>query len=85
MTGRKVDLLRGLAPFAIIVIGLSGLLFLYLYFGQQAVPEAHGLKSEMAEGLGMMGLSALIVIYGRSIIKITLNWDSSDLILHLSP
>ena len=73
MSDRKINPLRGPAPFAIIVIGLSGLLFLYLYFGHQTVPEAHGLKSEMAEGLGIMGLWALIVIYGRSFIKITLN------------
>lgn len=73
MTNRKFDQLRGLVPFAIIVTGLSGLLFFYLYLGHQPVPEAHGLKSEIAEGLGTVGLWVLVVIYGRSLIKITLN------------
>jgi hypothetical protein len=73
MTDRKIDPLRGLVPFAIIVTGLSGLLFFYLYLGRQPVPEVHDLQSEMAEGLGTVGLWALVVIYGRSLIKITLN------------
>ena len=73
MTVQKIDPLRGLIPFAIIVIGFSSLLFFYLYIGHEPIPEAHGLKSEIAEGLGTVGLWALVVIYGRSLIKIILN------------
>ena len=73
MADRKNNPLRGLVPFAIIVTGLSGLLFFYLYLGHQPIPEAHGLKSEIAEVFGTVGLWALVVIYGRSLIKIILN------------
>ena len=69
----KMGLRQGMIPFAIGVAGLSFLLFLYLYLEREQVPEVHGLRKEIAEIFGMAGLCTLVVIYGRSVLKIALN------------
>lgn len=69
----KMDMKRGLIPFTILVVGLSALLFIYLYLVREPVPEVHGFRKEVAEGFGVAGLWALIVIYGRSGLKLLLN------------
>ena len=76
MPDRKMDLKLGLIPFAIVVAGLSFLLFLYLYLVREQVPEVHGLRREIAESFGIAGLCTLALIYGRSVLKIALNEGS---------
>lgn len=64
---------KGLVPFTILVVGLSTVLFIYLYLVREPVPEVHGFRKEVAEGFGVIGFWALIVIYGRSVLKMFLN------------
>ena len=73
MQKTRINLMQGLIPFSIVVVGLSSLLFLYLYLVRQPVVETHGLRKEISEVLGTLGLWALMIIYGRSILKLTLN------------
>ena len=73
MQKQLIDLKKGLIPFTVVVIGLSSLLFFYLYLGKEPTPEVHGFRKEIAEGLGTVGLCALAIIYGRSMLKLILN------------
>ena len=83
MSDSKIDPLRGLAPFSILVIGLSSLIFCYLYLKGTPSPEEHGLQKEVAEIFGTGGLWTLAIIYGRSILKILLN--KGELLQRLIP
>lgn len=70
----KSDPKRGLVPFAIVVTILSLLLFIYLYHGRTPVPEEEeSFLAELGEGLGGAGIYALVLIYGRSVLKMILN------------
>lgn len=73
MHDKRINPIRGLFPFTIVVVGLSALLFLYLYLGKEPTAEVHGFRKEFAEGLGKVGLCALAIIYGRSVLKLILN------------
>lgn len=73
MQNRRINPQQGLIPFSIVLIGLSSLLFLYLYIGKQPGVEVHGFRKEVAELLGTMGLWALGIIYGRSLLKLVIN------------
>lgn len=64
---------EGIIPFTIVITGLSLLLFFYLYLGREPIAEVHGFRKELAEGFGSMGLWALLLIYGRSGMKMMLN------------
>lgn len=69
----KFDPKPKLIPFAIGVTILSFLLFIYLYPGREPIAETHSFRSELGEGFGTIGLYALAIIYGRSLLKIALN------------
>ncbi|GAM09581.1 hypothetical protein OR1_01861 [Geobacter sp. OR-1] len=73
MRAGKIDPKQGLIPFAIVVVIMSSLLFVYLYLGREPVAEAEGFRAELAEGFGSAGLWALAIIYGRSVLKMALN------------
>ncbi|NTV13470.1 MAG: hypothetical protein HGA96_06010 [Desulfobulbaceae bacterium] len=64
---------RGLIPFTILVLGISALLYFYLSLGRQPAAEVEDFRSEVAEGFGVVGLWALLLIYGRSLLKILLS------------
>jgi len=68
-----------LARFTAILFCLSALLFTFLYLNSQAVQtNIHGFRIDLAEGLGVTGLISLILIYSRSLLKISL--DNSALL-----
>ncbi|MBU0486164.1 MAG: hypothetical protein KKB30_16790 [Proteobacteria bacterium] len=73
MQNRQINPKQGLIPFSILVVGISSLLFLYLYLGKEPTVEIHGFRKEVAEIFGMAGFCALALIYGRSILKLILN------------
>jgi hypothetical protein len=67
------DAKQGLIPFTIILTIVSSLYFIYLYQGYKPAPESETILTELGEGLGSLGLYALAVIYGRSVLKMLLN------------
>jgi len=73
MKAGKLDSNQRLIPFAIAVAIISFLLFIYLYLGREPVAETESFRTELGEGLGSVGLYALAIIYGRSLLKIALN------------
>lgn len=68
----RINARQGLIPFSIMVVGISSLFFLYLYLGKEPAVEVHGLRKEVAEGLGILGVWFLGIIYGRSVLKLSL-------------
>ncbi|MDA8160498.1 MAG: hypothetical protein M0T76_07240 [Desulfobacteraceae bacterium] len=72
MTEPKGPLSR-IVPFALVVTGGSFLVFLYLYWHRGPVIGIHGPRKELAEDFGLTGLAAMILIYGRSLLKLLLN------------
>jgi|GEM_PF-2948204 len=73
MQNHRLHPTQGLVPFSIMVVGISTLLFFYLYLGRVPGPEIHGLRKEIAESLGTAGVWALAIIYGRSLLKLIHN------------
>jgi hypothetical protein len=69
----KLDSKQRLIPFAIAVTVISFLLFIYLYLGREPIAETNSFRTELGEVFGSMGLYALAIIYGRSLLKIALN------------
>jgi len=66
-----------LAWFTLVLFCLSGLLFAFLYFNSHAGDHhIHGIRKDLAEGFGMVGLIGLILIYSRSVLKILLEEES---------
>lgn len=69
----KFDTRQGLIPFTIVLTIFSSLYFVYLYQGHKPEPELESTLKELGEGLGSLGLYAMVIIYGRSLLKIILN------------
>jgi hypothetical protein len=69
----KIDTRQGLIPFTIALTTFSSIYFIYLYQRYNPAPESESIIKELGEGLGSLGLYAMAVIYGRSLLKIVLN------------
>jgi hypothetical protein len=69
----NLDAKQGLIPFTIALTIVSTLYFIYLYQGHSPAPESESFLKELGEGLGSLGLYALAIIYGRSLLKLILN------------
>jgi len=64
--------IRGVLIYTAAVFAISVVYFFYAYSVYPAIPERETFLSEIGEELGNIGLFGLLLIYGRSILKIVL-------------
>ncbi len=61
---------KGILIYTAIVISVSIAYFIYAYMVYPPIDESETFLSEVGEGLGEIGLFALLFIYGRTILKL---------------
>lgn len=67
-----VNSIRGILIYAVTVLLLAVVYFLYAFLAYPPVPERDTFFSELGEGFGEVGLWALLFIYARTILKLLL-------------
>ena len=64
--------MRGVLIYTAAVFAISVIYFIYAYSVYPAIPERETFLSEIGEEFGNIGLFGLLLIYGRSVLKIVL-------------
>ena len=64
--------IRGVLIYTAVVFAISAVYFIYAYSVYPTVPERETFLSEIGEELGNIGLFGLLLIYGRSVLKLVL-------------
>ena len=64
--------MRGVLIYTAVIFVVSVVYFIYAYSVYPAIPERETFLSEIGEEFGNIGLFGLLLIYGRSILKIAL-------------
>ncbi|MCA9472401.1 MAG: hypothetical protein MRJ96_15060 [Nitrospirales bacterium] len=65
-----INSIKGLLTYTAIVFVASALYFVYVYTTYPPIPERETFLSEIGEGVGEVGLWALLFIYSRTILKL---------------